>query len=252
MSTDTRLLHIRGLRCGYGAAPPVLDGVNLDVPPGAIYALLGPSGCGKTTLVHAAAGFLQPQGGTVRFRGQEVRGPSPERVVLFQEFSLFPWASAQRNVEFALKCLGVPAKDRAAAAGGALDMVGLGEFRGRLPGELSGGMQRRVALARALVVRPRLLLADEALTGLDYLLRQQLQELIRGLCRELGITVLWVTHDLDEAAYMSERIFVMRGRPGRISRVVDVALDPDRPAGLRRSPEFLHVLANLRQEMAPE
>jgi len=252
MTPRADLVEVASLRVRYRKdADLVLDGIDLRLPAGTVGCVVGPSGCGKTTLIHAVAGFLRPESGSIRVAGSPVLGPSPDRLVLFQEFSLFPWATAQKNVEFGLRCLGVGREERRTRAREALARVGLDPYRHRFPRELSGGMQRRVALARAVVARPRLLLVDEPLTGLDPGLREDLQIMMRRLVRDAGITMLWVTHDLEEAAFISEHVFVLSGSPARRATRISVDLDGDRSLAIRESSSFTNLLRRLRAEVAP-
>ncbi|GAA0319222.1 ABC transporter ATP-binding protein [Streptomyces polychromogenes] len=213
MSLEVRL---EGLSVGYAAAAPVLEPTDLVFPAGSFTALLGPSGCGKSTVLNAVAGFVRPTAGRVTAGSAPVREPGPERGVVFQHYALFPWRTALGNVEFALKRLGLPRPERRERALAALEEVGLAEGARKYPAELSGGMQQRVALARALAARPEVLLMDEPFGALDALTRARMQELLRELWRRSGTTVLFVTHDIDEALALAERVVVLGGSPGRV------------------------------------
>ncbi|MFE9121171.1 ABC transporter ATP-binding protein [Streptomyces sp. NPDC007172] len=223
-------LTIRGLRRTFG--PTVaLDGLDLDVAPGELLALLGPSGCGKTTALRVLAGFERPDAGEVLLDGEDIV-PVPanrrDTGMVFQSYSLFPHLSAADNVAFGMRMRKVPAAQRRSRAAELLELVGLPEHGGRFPHQLSGGQQQRVALARALALRPRLLLLDEPLSALDAKVRVQLREEIRRLQLELGITTVFVTHDQEEALSMADRVAVMRG--GRLEQCAAPAELYDRPA----------------------
>lgn len=212
MSLDVRL---EGLSVGYGAAP-VLERTDLEFPAGSFTALLGPSGCGKSTVLNTVAGFVRPAAGRVTAGGAEVTGPGPERGVVFQHYALFPWRTARGNVEFALKRFGLPRAERRERALAALAEVGLADGAEKYPAQLSGGMQQRVALARALAARPEVLLMDEPFGALDALTRTRMQVLLRELWERTGTTVLFVTHDLDEALALAGRVVVLGGSPSRV------------------------------------
>ncbi|WP_327364221.1 MULTISPECIES: ABC transporter ATP-binding protein [unclassified Streptomyces] len=222
-------VRLEGLSVRYGAVP-VLEPTDLELPAGSFTALLGPSGCGKSTVLNQVAGFLGPAGGRVTVGSDPVRGPGPERGVVFQHYALFPWRTARGNVEFALKRLGLPRPERRRRGLAALAEVGLADGAEKYPGQLSGGMQQRVALARALAAEPEVLLLDEPFGALDALTRTRMQTLLRELWQRRGTTVLFVTHDIDEALALAERVVVLGGTPGRV--VADHAVpagppDPD-------------------------
>ncbi|MEU3777055.1 ABC transporter ATP-binding protein [Streptomyces sp. NPDC032472] len=215
---------------GRGGAFPALEGVDLELGAGSFTALLGPSGCGKSTLLGAVAGFVRPVAGRVAVAGEPVTGPGPDRGVVFQHYALFPWRTARGNVEFALKRLGLPRAERRRRALAALAEVGLADGAEKYPGQLSGGMQQRVALARALAAEPEVLLLDEPFGALDALTRARMQELLRRLWRRTGLTVLFVTHDIDEALALAERVVVLGGAPGRVLADHPVPAGPPDPA----------------------
>ncbi|MEU0782731.1 ABC transporter ATP-binding protein [Streptomyces sp. NPDC006173] len=222
-----------------------LDRVSLDVADREFVTVVGPSGCGKSTLLNMAAGLTEPSVGQVLVDGRQVRGPGPERGVIFQQYALFPWLTVRGNVEFGLKLTSLSAAERRRKADHAIELVGLTDFADALPKTLSGGMKQRCAIARAYAVDPEVLLMDEPFGALDALTRVQLQDqLLRTWTRERR-TVLFVTHDVDEAVYLAGRVVVMAARPGRIHRIVDVDLPYPRTEELRLSPEF----ARLRNEV---
>ncbi|WP_405676540.1 ABC transporter ATP-binding protein [Streptomyces sp. NBC_00868] len=208
-------VRLEGLSVHYGAAP-VLERTDLELPAGSFTALLGPSGCGKSTVLNLVAGFVRPAEGRVTVGSAPVRGPGPERGVVFQHYALFPWRTARGNVEFALKRLGLPRPERRRRALAALAEVGLADGAEKYPAQLSGGMQQRVALARALAAEPEVLLMDEPFGALDALTRTRMQTLLRELWQRRGTTVLFVTHDIDEALALAERVVVLGGIPGRV------------------------------------
>ena len=235
-------LRIRDLRKVYGSGPSevvALDGIDLDVPTGGFVSLVGTSGCGKSTLLGIVAGLDRPTAGTVTVDGDVVVGPGPDRGVVFQAYSLFPWRSVAENVAFGLECLRVGRAERRRRVAEMLGVVGLSEFADRLPRELSGGMRQRVAIARALVAEPDLLLLDEPFGALDLQTRRSLHEFLRQVWQRTGATVLMVTHDVGEAVYLSERVVVMSRRPGRVAEVVDVPFGRARGPELRRDERFM-------------
>ncbi|MFE2268657.1 ABC transporter ATP-binding protein [Streptomyces lavendulae] len=235
MSLEVRL---EGLSVGYGAAP-VLRPTDLVFPAGSFTALLGPSGCGKSTVLNTVAGFVRPATGRVTAGGTEVTGPGPDRGVVFQHYALFPWRTARGNVEFALKRLGLPRAIRRELALAALAEVGLADGAEKYPAQLSGGMQQRVALARALAARPEVLLMDEPFGALDALTRTRMQALLRELWERSGTTVLFVTHDIDEALALAGRVVVLGGSPGRV--LADHAVPPGPPDPALRESVAAHL-----------
>jgi taurine transport system ATP-binding protein len=206
--------------------------VSMDVPPGAFVSLVGPSGCGKTTLLNLVAGFVPPTDGRVLLDGAEVREPGADRAVVFQQPRLFPWMSVRRNVEFGPRMAGIAAAERRQIVDQQLALVGLSDVAERAPYELSGGMQQRAAIARALAARPRVLLMDEPFSALDALTRERLQDELIAIWRRTGVTILFVTHSVDEAVYLSSRIVVLSTHPGRV--LADV------PAGFSSAEGYEH------------
>lgn len=195
-----------------------LENVNLSINEGEFVSFLGPSGCGKSTLLNVIAGLDVPSGGIVRVGGEAVSAPGPDRVVVFQEAALFPWLNVLENVEFGLKMLKVSPKERRARAQQYLKLVHLSRFVSSYPHELSGGMRQRVAIARALAMDPKILLMDEPFAALDEQTRKLLHEELESIWQKTGKTIIFVTHNIREAVYLSDRIFVFATRPGRIKQ----------------------------------
>ncbi|WP_245997686.1 ABC transporter ATP-binding protein [Streptomyces armeniacus] len=215
-----------------------LDHVSLDIADREFVTVVGPSGCGKSTLLSMAAGLVEPTSGQVLVDGAPVAGPGPDRGVIFQQYALFPWLTVRDNVEFGLKLADLPAAERKRRAEHAIDLVGLADFADSLPKTLSGGMKQRCAIARAYAVNPKVLLMDEPFGALDALTRVQLQDQLLETWRQEQRTVLFITHDVDEAVYLASRVVVMAARPGRVHRVLDVDLPYPRTEEIRLSPEF--------------
>jgi ABC-type nitrate/sulfonate/bicarbonate transport system ATPase subunit len=234
-------LEIRGLRKVYGGRDEVvaLGGIDLDVPTGGFVSLVGTSGCGKSTLLNIVAGLDVPTAGEVLVDGDLVVGPGPDRGVVFQAYSLFPWRTVAENVAFGLEATGVRKAARRRRVDEMLGVVGLADVVGRLPKELSGGMRQRVAIARALVAEPDVLLLDEPFGALDIQTRRSLHEFLAHVWQRTGATVLMVTHDVGEAVYLSERVVVMSSRPGRVAETVDVPFGRSRGPEIRRDPRFM-------------
>lgn len=222
----------------------VLTGINLTVSAGEFVCLLGPSGCGKSTLLNLIGGFDQPSSGQVLIDGVAVQGPDPRRVFVFQEYGIFPWASVWDNVALGLRKL--PQTEQAAIIQRSIDLVGLKGFERSFPSELSGGMRQRVAVARALAVKPDIILMDEPLGALDSLTRMQMRLEILKIWQEEQMTILFVTHDIDEALQLADRIVVMSPRPGRIAEIVEVGQAHPREIG---SAEYVRVKHRLFERL---
>lgn len=224
-----------------GSSFMALEELNLDIADGEFVTVVGPSGCGKSTAMNIAAGLMQPTSGRVLVDDQPVGGPGPERGVIFQQYALFPWLTVRENVEFGLRIAGHNRSKRREIADYFIDLVGLSDFADALPKMLSGGMKQRCAIARAYAVDPKILLMDEPFGALDALTRIQLQgQLLDAWSRERR-TVMFITHDVDEAVYLARRVVVMAARPGRLSRIIDVDLPYPRSEEIRLSPEFAAV-----------
>ncbi|SPK70529.1 Nitrate ABC transporter ATP-binding protein (plasmid) [Cupriavidus taiwanensis] len=239
---------------GKGANAPftAVHQFSLDIPAGQFVCILGPSGCGKSTLLGAIAGHLPAAAGEILLDGAPVRGPAPERGLVFQQHSLFPWKRVLDNVAFGLKMQGVSASAREREAQALLDLVGLGSFAQRYPAQLSGGMQQRVEIARVLINRPRVLLMDEPFGALDAQTRAHMQALLLDVWTQMRTTVVFVTHDIDEALFLADRVLVMSPRPGRILDDIAVAFDRPRHGDLLTENAFIslkrHCRALLQQE----
>ncbi|WP_223226158.1 MULTISPECIES: ABC transporter ATP-binding protein [Sporomusa] len=202
----------------------VLVDINLQIESGEFLCLLGPSGCGKTTLMNLMAGFEQPTGGTLTIDGLPATCPNPKHITIFQDYGLFPWRNVLGNVIFGLEAKGIKgaaARERAEAY---LELVGLTEFAGSFPRQLSGGMKQRVAIARALAVEPDILFMDEPFAALDAFTRYRLQDEVLRIWQEKQPTIIFVTHDIDEAVYLAQRVAIMSPNPGRIKQMIDIQL----------------------------
>jgi len=218
-----------------------LDDVSLDVPRGEFLTLVGPSGSGKTTLLDLLGGLSRPSRGSVLVDGEEVTGPGLDRGIVFQQYALFPWRTTLANVTFGLEQQGLGRRERVERARENLALVGLEGFEDRYPHELSGGMKQRVAIARSLAYRPGILLMDEPFAALDAQTREQLQDELLRIWRATGTTVVFITHGIEEAVYLGQRVAVLSSRPGRLKALVDIDLG-DRAAttDLRSDPRFVH------------
>ncbi|ARP78025.1 ABC transporter ATP-binding protein [Bordetella genomosp. 6] len=218
----------------YPGATPVhaLDQIDLQVAEGEFIALLGPSGCGKSTLLNLIAGFEAPSAGELRVGGGAVERPGPERGVVFQEAALFPWLNVWENVVFGPKIAGLPRREYAARAEEMLEITGLSAFKRHLPVQLSGGMRQRVGIARVLTLGSRVLLMDEPFGALDAQTRLTMQELLLSVWQTLRTTVVFVTHDIDEAILLADTIYVMSARPGRIATRIEVPIERPRSLDL--------------------
>jgi NitT/TauT family transport system ATP-binding protein len=233
-------VRVEGVRRTFPGGVAVLEGLELEVAASSFVALVGPSGCGKSTLLRLVAGLDRPDAGRISFTPpleQNVQERAPIAYV-FQDAHLLPWRSVLDNAALPLELTGVSQSERHAAAREVLEQVGLAEATGRYPAELSGGMRMRVSLARALVTRPRLLLLDEPFAALDELTRSRLDDQLRALWRKLGMTVLFVTHSLSEAAYLAERAVVLSRRPARIMLDRTLELPAERGLALRTEASF--------------
>jgi NitT/TauT family transport system ATP-binding protein len=233
-------VEVKGVAKVYDNGLEALRNVNLSFPKGQLSTLLGPSGCGKTTLLKIIAGLLPRNGGEVLVKGNPVNGPGPERAFVFQDFALLPWASVLRNVGFGLELRGVARPEREELARKYIAEVGLKGFDDRYPNQLSGGMRQRVGLARALTVDADIILMDEPFSSVDEQTRRKFQEDLLDLLRHHQKTVIFVTHSIEEAAYLSDQIALLSPRPGTVSRIVRPAIDRSKSADeIRRDRNYL-------------
>jgi NitT/TauT family transport system ATP-binding protein len=219
-------IEIARLSKTYSANSPVvaLSDINLTVASGEFVALLGPSGCGKSTLLNLIAGFEKPSSGTLTIDQASIQRPGPDRGVVFQEAALFPWLSVWENVVFGPKVNGVPRIEYETRANEMLRLVGLEDFRNHLPVQLSGGMRQRVGIARILTLGSKILLMDEPFGALDAQTRLSMQELLLSVWQKLKPTIIFVTHDIDEALFLADSVYVMSARPGRIEQKISVPI----------------------------
>ena len=242
------LVQVRGIGKVYAGAVEALRDINLDFEEGKLTSLLGPSGCGKTTLLKIIAGLLEPTSGSCLIDGKPIAGPGPERAFVFQDFALMPWATVLRNVAFGLELRGVPRAEREERGQHYVELVGLTGFERKYPHELSGGMRQRVGLARALAVDAAVLLMDEPFSAVDEQTRRKFQEDLIRLRAVANKTFIFVTHSIEEAVYVSDRIILLSPRPGRVSDIIDLdharAGDPDE---IRRMPAYLDTVEHIWQ-----
>lgn len=240
--SDQGRIAIEGVSVSFEKAGQRLLAVtetSLAVEPGQFVSILGPSGCGKSTLLNSVAGYITPTTGGISVDGDPVHGPGPDRGMVFQQYSLFPWKTVRQNVAFGPQMLGRSQPESIADT--FIAMVGLSKFADRYPKELSGGMQQRVGIARALANYPRVLLMDEPFGALDSQTRHMMQENLLQIWSEFGTTVMFVTHDIDEAVFLSDRILVMSASPGRIIADIQVGLPRPRDHDITVSDEFIRL-----------
>lgn len=239
------ILSTRKVCLSFGSPPNdrlILRNIDLEVRKGEFVCLVGPSGSGKTTLLRLIAGLMPPTSGSVEFEGKPVTGPSRTRAVVFQDYvnALLPWRTVARNVELALEVRQVPVMERKPLIDSLLKKVGLSRVAGHFPGQLSGGMQQRLQIARCLAQEPHILLMDEPFGALDALTRQSLQDELLRICREQGVTAIFITHDLEEAIYLGDRVLVLSANPGDIIDQIDVDLpSPRDQLTTKEHPNFL-------------
>lgn len=226
-----------------------LDKVSFEIVPSEFFSVLGPSGCGKTTLINIIAGFIKANAGEVYFDGKPVQGPWRDRIVVFQEHNLFDWKTVFFNVEFGLKAKGVLRYKRRQISQKFIDLVHLGGFEDRYPFELSGGMKQRVALARALAVDPECILMDEPLGSLDSQMRERLQIEIMSLWEKTKKTILMVTHDIEEAIFLSDRVALMSKAPGKIRQIISIDIPRPRDASIKTTSHFQDIKRKLWEKI---
>ena len=235
-------IDVKGFSLSYetidGAVQAVTD-TDIHVEPGEFVSIVGPSGCGKSTLLNAVAGFLKPTSGEVTVDGEAIKGPGADRGMVFQQYSLFPWKTVGQNVEFGLKMKGVDKYKRARSARTLLGLAGLEAFENQYPDRLSGGMKQRVGIVRALATGPKVLLLDEPFGALDAQTRVIMQQILTNMWQRLKISVLFVTHDIDEAIFLSDRVYCMTARPGSVKAEIKIPLERPRQQAMMMSSEFL-------------
>jgi NitT/TauT family transport system ATP-binding protein len=247
-SAPRAAVEVRGVSKIYEGGVEALNQIGLDFPEGQLTTLLGPSGCGKTTLLKIIAGLIAPTVGSVRVEGREVTGPGPERAFVFQDFALMPWASVMRNVAFGLELRGVARSERERVAQKYIGEVGLKGFEDAYPHALSGGMRQRVGLARALAVNAKVLLMDEPFSAVDEQTRRKFQEDLLRLVAHERKTFIFVTHSIEEAVYVSDRIVLLSKRPSRVSEIITPAIDRSGdPEQIRRSQAYLDTVETIWQ-----
>jgi NitT/TauT family transport system ATP-binding protein len=225
-----------------------LEHIDLTIAPGEFVCLLGPSGCGKSTLLNVIAGFAPPTSGTVMANGQPVTGPGPDRAMVFQEYALFPWMTVEANVAFGLQLKGESAAGIQTRVRALLEQFGLAEFRDRFPKDLSGGMRQRVAIARVLAIDPPMLLMDEPFGALDALTRRNLQDELLRIWSQLKKTIVFVTHGIEEAIYLADRVVVMTYRPGRVKQIIRITMPRPRDTASSEFNELKRSVSQLVME----
>jgi NitT/TauT family transport system ATP-binding protein len=246
----TPIVRVENIKKVYPGGVEALNDITLDFPTGKLTTLLGPSGCGKTTLLKIIAGLLKPSSGQVLVDGKVVSEPGPERAFVFQDFALMPWATVLRNVAFGLELAGVDRSEREAVAEKYIATVGLKGFELKYPHELSGGMRQRVGLARALSVKAKVLLMDEPFSAVDEQTRRKFQEDMLELVAKEQKTFIFVTHSIEEAVYVSDRIVLLHRRPSRVSEIIEPKISRNiDPEAIRRQPEYLDAVENIWQSL---
>ncbi len=223
---------------GGGENLTAIDDISIEVGAGEFLVLVGPSGSGKSTLLDLLGGLSKPSSGQILLDGAPITGPGLDRGVVFQQYALLPWRTARANIQFGLEAKGIARKERKAIAEHYLELVGLAGFGDRYPHELSGGMKQRVAIARSLAFDPEVLLMDEPFAALDAQTRESLQDELLRIWRTTGKTILFITHGIDEAVYLGQRVAVLTSRPGRVKAVIDIDIDRDEGIDVRSSEQF--------------
>ncbi|WP_433734221.1 ABC transporter ATP-binding protein [Nocardia sp. CA-129566] len=223
---------------GANAEFTAIEDISLELHDGEFLVLVGPSGSGKSTLLDLLGGLSKPSAGRILLDGKPISGPGLDRGIVFQQYALLPWRTARANIEFGLEAKGVRRRDRRKIAAEYLELVGLDGFGDRYPHELSGGMKQRVAIARSLAFDPQVLLMDEPFAALDAQTRESLQDELLRIWRATGKTILFITHGIDEAVYLGQRVAVLTSRPGRVKAVIDIEIDRDSGADVRSSERF--------------
>jgi NitT/TauT family transport system ATP-binding protein len=248
MSADV-IVEVREVGKTYEGGVEALSRINLALPQGRLSTLLGPSGCGKTTLLKIIAGLIAPSRGEIWVKGKKVEGPGPERAFVFQDFALLPWGNVLRNVGFGLELRGLPKEERDHIARKHIAEVGLKAFESSYPHQLSGGMRQRVGLARAFAVDAEIILMDEPFSSVDEQTRRKFQEELLDLLRNKKKTVIFVTHSIEEAAYLSDQIVLLSARPGTVSKIIQPNIDREgrSPDEIRRDKNYLDAVDEIWQ-----
>jgi NitT/TauT family transport system ATP-binding protein len=243
------IVEVKEVGKTYEGGVEALAGINLALPHGKLSTLLGPSGCGKTTLLKIIAGLIAPSRGEVWVKGTKVDGPGPERAFVFQDFALLPWANVLRNVAFGLELRGLSKEERQQVARRHIAEVGLNAFESSYPHQLSGGMRQRVGLARALAVDADIILMDEPFSSVDEQTRRKFQEELLDLLRHKKKTVIFVTHSIEEAAYLSDQIVLLSTRPGTVSKIIQPNINREgrNPDEIRRDKNYLDAVDDIWQ-----
>ena len=250
--------YIQGRNVNLTFRPPnrrpvrALERFDIDVHEGEFLSIVGPSGCGKSTFLNVVLGLIKPDSGDLTLRGERVAGPGTDRAMVFQEFGLLPWRTVRANIELGLELKGVSAEQRRATSDRLIEMVGLSGFDSHYPHELSGGMKQRVGLARALATDPDVLLMDEPFAALDAQTRDLMQVELLRIWQEAKKTVLFVTHQIDEAIYLSDRVMVMTKRPGQAKKIFDIELPRPRDYEMRVTPAFNELKLEIWNELKDE
>jgi NitT/TauT family transport system ATP-binding protein len=252
---DKGFIECKNIGVVFGSGEARVEAVknlSLTVRPGEFVSLIGPSGCGKSTLLSIVAGFTKASRGQATLDGKAIDRPGSERGVVFQQYSLFPWLSVRKNVEFGLRVAGVPRSKREADARTLLGLAGLLAFENHYPDQLSGGMKQRIGIVRALATNPQVLLMDEPFGALDTQTRAVMQEILTNMWQRFRISVLFITHDIDESIFLSDRIYVMTSRPGRIKAEIKVPLPRPRKVEMTRTKEFADLAQQLKDLIREE
>ena len=252
---STGHIQIDHLRVRFGrnsSAVEAVSDVSMEVRPGEFISIIGPSGCGKSTLLNVVAGFVRPSEGSVTVDGKASDKPGADRGMVFQQYSLFPWLTVRRNVEFGLKQQGMGRSQREQAARTLLGLAGLLAFENHYPEQLSGGMKQRVGIVRALATSPQVLLMDEPFGALDAQTRIVMQQILTNMWQRFRLSVLFITHDIDESIFLSDRVYVMTARPGQIKAEIPIPLPRPRTPDMASTPEYLAIKHKLRNLISEE
>ena len=248
-------LDVRGIcmefRSGSGVTL-ALDRIDLTVAPGELVSIVGASGCGKSTLLGIIAGLTEPTAGEVLVAGVPVRGPGPDRGLVFQNYSLYPWRTVAQNVAFGLELTSLKKAEVRERVDYYLGVMNLRKWANALPHQLSGGMRQRVAIARSLAVEPEVLLLDEPFGALDAQTRAMMQDFLRAVWLQMGTTILLVTHDVEEAIFLAQRIYVLTSHPGRVKKELVMPFPAERAAAIRRDPRFLDLREEIQSSLLAE